>query len=82
MEKIPRWADVGLIPLLNLAFALIVSGAVLAFIGQDPLEALSIMVSGAVGSTYGWGYTLFYATNFVFTGLAVAVAYAVAWANL
>ena len=33
------------------------------------------MVRGAVGSTYGWGYTLYYATNFVFTGLAVAVAF-------
>ena len=26
-------------------------------------------------STYGWGYTLYYATNFMFTGLAVSVAY-------
>jgi simple sugar transport system permease protein len=33
------------------------------------------MVSGALGSTYGWGYTLYYATNFLFTGLAVAVAF-------
>jgi simple sugar transport system permease protein len=33
------------------------------------------MVSGAVGSTYAWGYTLYYATNFIFTGLAVAVAF-------
>ena len=33
------------------------------------------MVSGALGSTYGWGYTLYYATNFMFTGLAVAVAF-------
>ena len=28
-----------------------------------------------MGSTYGWGYTLYYATNFMFTGLAVAVAF-------
>ena len=26
-------------------------------------------------STYGWGYTLYYATNFMFTGLAFAVAF-------
>jgi simple sugar transport system permease protein len=32
------------------------------------------MVKGALGSSYGWGYTLYYATNFMFTGLAVAVA--------
>jgi len=33
------------------------------------------MIDGALGSTYGWGYTLYYATNFMFTGLAVAVAF-------
>ncbi|WOI56925.1 ABC transporter permease [Palleronia sp. LCG004] len=75
MEKLPRWADIALIPLINLALALIVSGIVLAFIGQNPFEALAIMVEGAVGSTYGWGYTLYYATNFIFTGLAVAIAF-------
>ncbi|SER82096.1 nucleoside ABC transporter membrane protein [Tranquillimonas rosea] len=75
MTKMPRWADIALIPLINLALALLVAGIVLLFIGQNPVEALQIMVRGAVGSTYGWGYTLFYATNFIFTGLAVAVAF-------
>jgi ABC-type uncharacterized transport system permease subunit len=28
-----------------------------------------------LGSSYGWGYTLYYATNFMFTGLAVSVAF-------
>jgi simple sugar transport system permease protein len=36
---------------------------------------MAIMVRGAVGSAYGWGYTLYYATNFIFTGLAVAIAF-------
>ncbi|TDL81924.1 ABC transporter permease [Palleronia sediminis] len=75
MDKLPRWADIALVPFINLALALIVSGLVVALIGQDPFEALAIMVNGAVGSSYGWGYTLYYATNFVFTGLAVAVAF-------
>ncbi|WP_375261191.1 ABC transporter permease [Palleronia sp.] len=75
MQKLPTWVDVALIPAINLALALVVSGIVVSLIGQDPFEALAIMVNGAVGSTYGWGYTLFYATNFVFTGLAVAVAF-------
>ncbi|MEZ5913302.1 MAG: ABC transporter permease [Paracoccaceae bacterium] len=75
MEKMPRWADLVLIPLINLTLALVVSGLVVLFIGEDPINAMKIMVKGAVGSTYGWGYTLFYATNFVFTGLAVAVAF-------
>ncbi|RVV96656.1 ABC transporter permease [Mesobaculum littorinae] len=75
MDKMPKWADVLLIPLLNLVLALVVSGLVVVLIGQDPFEAMAIMVRGAVGSTYGWGYTLYYATNFIFTGLAVAVAF-------
>ena len=33
------------------------------------------MSTGALGSTYGWGYTLYYTTNFIFTGLAGAVAF-------
>jgi simple sugar transport system permease protein len=33
------------------------------------------MVEGALMRSAGWGYTLYYATNFIFTGLAVAVAF-------
>ncbi|PWJ22114.1 ABC transporter permease [Jannaschia seohaensis] len=74
-DALPKWADILLIPLINLILALVVSGLVVALIGKDPFEALSILVTGAVGSAYGWGYTLFYATNFIFTGLGVAVAF-------
>lgn len=73
--ELPRWVDVGLIPALNLAVALLVSGVVVLIIGENPLEAMWIMLKGAVGSLKGWGYLLYYATNFVFTGLAVAVAF-------
>jgi simple sugar transport system permease protein len=75
MDKMPRWADVALIPFINLLLALVVSGLVVLYIGESPLEAMAIMVRGSVGSAYGWGYTLYYATNFIFTGLAVAVAF-------
>jgi simple sugar transport system permease protein len=71
----PKWVDILLIPLINLALALFVSGLVVAYIGENPFEAMAILVDGAVGSAYGWGYTLYYATNFIFTGLAVAVAF-------
>ena len=74
-DALPRWVDVALIPALNVALALVVSGLVVAAIGENPFEAMAILVDGAVGSAYGWGYTLFYATNFVFTGLGVAVAF-------
>ncbi|UWQ19462.1 ABC transporter permease [Jannaschia sp. M317] len=71
----PKWADILLIPFLNLLLALIVSGLVVAFIGEDPFEVLGLLVEGAVGSADGWSYTLYYATNFIFTGLGVAVAF-------
>ena len=73
--ELPAWVDVALIPLLNLIVALIVAGLVVLIIGENPLEAMWIMLKGAVGSLKGWGYLLYYATNFVFTGLAVAVAF-------
>ena len=74
MEKMPKWADVVLIPVISLLLAAIISALVILFIGESPTEALTLMVKGALGSTYGWGYTLYYATNFLFTGLAVAIA--------
>ncbi|MBI4921190.1 MAG: ABC transporter permease [Devosia nanyangense] len=73
-RPLPRWADVALLPLLNLLLALIISGAVVMLIGQNPLDALRIITYGAFGYGEGFGYTLHFATNFVFTGLAVAVA--------
>ena len=75
MDRMPHWADVVLIPLISLILAAILSALVILMIGEDPVAAVSLMVSGALGSTYGWGYTLYYATNFMFTGLAVAVAF-------
>src|SRR4051795_5923543 len=71
----PRWADVALIPLINLAVALLIAGCVVVIIGENPIEALGILMRGALGSLKGWGYMLYYATNFTFTGLAVAVAF-------
>ncbi len=75
MDKMPKWADVILIPLISVVLALVVSGLVVALIGESPWRAMQVMVRGAFGSAYGWGYTLYYATNFIFTGLAVAVAF-------
>jgi ABC-type uncharacterized transport system permease subunit len=75
MEKMPKWADVILIPAISILLAAIISGIVLLATGKDPLNALGIMFDGAVGSSRAWGYTLYYATNFIFTGLAVAVAF-------
>ena len=75
MDAMPKWADVVLIPLISLILAAILSALVILAIGESPTEALLLMIDGALGSTYGWGYTLYYATNFIFTGLAVSVAF-------
>jgi len=73
--KLPRWVDVGLIPLINILLAFIASGLIILLIGEDPIEAVRILVWGAFGTEEGIGYTLYYTTNFIFTGLAVAVAF-------
>jgi len=74
-RRLPNWADVVFVPLLSILIAFAISGFVIWSVGHDPVQAMRIMVRGALGSTYGWGFTLYYATNFVFTGLAVAVAF-------
>ena len=74
MDRMPAWADAVLVPLISLVLAALISALVILFIGEDPIAAVKLMVTGALGSTYGWGYTLYYATNFLFTGLAFAVA--------
>ncbi|MDB5561437.1 MAG: sugar transporter permease, partial [Hyphomicrobiales bacterium] len=73
-RPLPRWADVALLPALNLLLAMIVSGIVVMIIGQNPIDAIKIMAYGAFGYGEGFGYTLHFATDFVFTGLAVAFA--------
>jgi len=75
MGKIPAWADMVLIPLISLILAGLLSALVILAIGESPIEAVKLMITGALGSSYGWGYTLYYATNFMFTGLAVSVAF-------
>ena len=75
MERLPRWADVILVPFINLVLAFFVAGLVVLAIGENPLDAIYFMLKGALGSTRGIGYTLYYATNYIFTGLAVAVAF-------
>jgi general nucleoside transport system permease protein len=75
MDHLPRWADVVLVPMISLLLAAIIAALVLLSIGQSPVEAINVMVEGALGSAYGWGFTLYYTTSFIFTGLAVTIAF-------
>jgi simple sugar transport system permease protein len=74
-RPLPVWADIALLPLVNIALAFITVGIIVRIIGVDPFYALRLLVVGAVGSSESIGYTLYYTTNFIFTGLAVAVAF-------
>ncbi|MEX0350742.1 MAG: ABC transporter permease [Paracoccaceae bacterium] len=75
MRTLPHWADVVLIPLISLLLAGLLSALVVLAIGENPWAAFKLMVEGSLMRSAGWGYTLYYATNFIFTGLAVAVAF-------
>ena len=74
-HALPRWADLTLLPAVCLLVALLVAGGVVALVGQHPTEVIAVLLQGAFGSARGISYTLYYATTFVFTGLAVAVAF-------
>jgi simple sugar transport system permease protein len=73
--ELPGWVNLGLLPLLNLGAAFLVSGLLVVVLGENPFEAVRLLLFGAFGYGEAIGYTLFYATSFIFTGLAVAVAF-------
>ncbi len=63
------------LPLANLIAAAVATALLFFAIGVSPVAAFASMLSGAFGSSDGIGYTLFYTTDFIFTGLAVALPY-------
>jgi general nucleoside transport system permease protein len=75
LKPLPAWADVVVIPLLNVTAAFLISGLVVLAIGEDPIKAVRLLIGGALGDLEGIGFTLYYATSFIFTGLAVAICF-------
>ncbi|MDC0948240.1 ABC transporter permease [Gammaproteobacteria bacterium] len=75
MSAVPRWVSVVLVPAAQLLLALAISSLVVLMVGENPFDAFAVMVHGALNLDYGIWSTLYYATNFIFTGLAVAVAF-------
>jgi ABC-type uncharacterized transport system permease subunit len=47
--QLPRWVDYGLIPFLNLAAAFLVSGLVVILIGENPIDAVKVLIWGSLG---------------------------------
>ena len=64
-----------LFPLIAVVAAFIVGGILILIIGDNPIETYRLLFSSALSWPVGIGYTLFYATPLIFTGLAVMVAF-------
>ena len=62
-------------PLVAVLAAFVVGGIIILAIGDSPIHAFSLLLSNSFGSAKDFGWTLFYATPLIFTGLAVAVAF-------
>jgi ABC-type uncharacterized transport system permease subunit len=62
-------------PLVAVLVAFIVGGIIVWLVGDNPFEVYGLLLGSALTWPDGIGYTLFYATPLIFTGLAVAVAF-------
>lgn len=62
-------------PLIAVLGAFVVGALVVLAIGGDPIETYELLIVSATSWPDGIGYTLFYATPLIFTGLAVAIAF-------
>jgi simple sugar transport system permease protein len=74
LTELPRWATGFVLPVLNLLSALLVAALVIHLLGESPVESMKILVNSAIVNPEGLAYTLFYASTFIFTGLAVSIA--------
>ncbi|MBT4951415.1 MAG: ABC transporter permease [Pelagibacteraceae bacterium] len=74
-SKVPWWVSNLIVPIVNLILALLVSALFIFIAGENPIEAVKLIIYGSFGYIEGFAYTLYYTTNFIFTGLAFAVAF-------
>lgn len=61
-------------PLLAVLAAFVLGALIVLAIGDDPILTYELLIGSALSWPDGIGYTLFYATPLIFTGLAVAIA--------
>src|SRR5829696_6472849 len=64
-----------LFPVIAVLVAFVVGGVIVWVIGDNPFEVYGLLLGSALTWPDGIGYTLFYATPLIFTGLAVLVAF-------
>jgi general nucleoside transport system permease protein len=63
-----------LFPIVAVLCAFVLGALVVLLIGDNPLVMYGLLIGSALSWPDGIGYTLFYATPLIFTGLAVAIA--------
>src|SRR3954466_15054200 len=66
-------------PLIAVIAAFVIGGIVVALIGDDPIQTYRLLIGSALSWPDGIGYTLFYATPLIFTGLARRAPFAAAF---
>src|SRR5205814_1979536 len=71
MKRLPELIP----PLVAVLAAFVVGGVIVWLVGDDPFQVYGLLLGSALTWPDGIGYTLFYATPLIFTGLAVAVAF-------
>ena len=67
-SKVPWWVSNLIVPLVNLTLALLVSALFIFIAGENPYQAIKLIIYGSFGYIEGFAYTLYYTTNFIFTG--------------
>jgi ABC-type uncharacterized transport system permease subunit len=71
-----------LFPVIAVLAAFVVGGIFVLIVGDSPIETYRLLIGSALWWPDGIGYTLFYATPLIFTGLAVAVAFRAGLLNI
>ena len=56
---LPRWVDIAAIPLTNVLLAFLVAGVITLAIGENPLDATQIMISGALAKNCSLCFIVF-----------------------
>src|SRR6185437_7119367 len=61
--------------LIALVFGIVVSLLIAGLLGDSPIRVFRVLIRGAFGSPTDLGYSLYYATPLLLTGLSVAWAF-------
>ncbi len=67
--------EVILLPVISVIAAMLVGAIMVLAVGENPLSVYWIFFKNSLFTLNGLGYTLFYATPLIFTGLAVAFGF-------